>query len=135
MRKTLTLITFVLAAQPVAAACIDEAAFVAVGGKLVSKSPPGIFDLPEDFRCADCRGGALFSWVVDEQGHVRDLTVLKSNWNIKPDWHLRVLREQTAQRRYAPPVLDGRPVCVRRLWPMLFGIPSIDYRIPPIHHP
>ena len=110
---------------------VDRAEFESKGGKLVEVRQMNIGDVPHRrFYCGilNCNGGVDFSGYIDGDGVVHVMKTGRNYWKREPAWHARVVRRLLARMRYAPPSMNGRPVCVRMSWPIIFASSETEWR-------
>ncbi|HEY4943208.1 MAG TPA: glutamate--tRNA ligase family protein [Rhizomicrobium sp.] len=110
---------------------VSQSAFEEGGTKLVALTRWNLEDLPRPrFYCGRlaCNGAIDFSGYIDERGAVHILKTDGNSWKTDRAWHARVLKSRLERAIYAPPTLNGRPVCVKMRWDIMFARPETDWR-------
>jgi hypothetical protein len=120
MRRFLFLTTALLALSATTAqalVCIPLDKYRKSGGKLVHITNLDM-TIPPAYVCnfSPCFGRVDMNGVVDKTGAVRGLKVTGNSWAVYPTEMARLVWAKQNVVRYAPPTLNGKPVCVGMRW-------------------
>jgi hypothetical protein len=87
---------------------LTQKEYEATGSKLIVVKPADLANLPKEMTC--CGGAVGFGAFVARDGSVGLLDIEHTAW---ADWRVDYLRQRLAATRFEPPLVKGKPVCVR----------------------